>query len=32
MPAVLTIVVATVAWTVLRNLPGFPLVPTVLGG
>lgn len=30
--ALLTIVVATVAWTVLRNLPAFPLFPTVLGG
>ncbi|SPM36988.1 membrane protein [Mycobacterium rhizamassiliense] len=30
--AVLTIVAVTVAWTVLRNLPGFPLIPTVLGG
>jgi hypothetical protein len=30
--AVLTIVVATVAWTVVRNLPGFPLIPAVLGG
>jgi hypothetical protein len=30
--AVLTIVVAAVTWTVLRNLPGFPLVPTVLTG
>jgi hypothetical protein len=32
MPAVLTIVVAAVMWTVLRNLPGFPLVPTILSG
>lgn len=32
-PAWLTvIVVATIAWTVLRNLPAFPLFPTVLGG
>ena len=30
--ALLTIVVATIAWTVLRNLPAFPLLPTVLGG
>jgi hypothetical protein len=30
MPAVVTIVVAAIVWTVLRNLPGFPLVPTVL--
>ena len=27
-----TITVLTIAWTVLRNLPGFPLVPTVLPG
>jgi len=31
-PAVVTITVVAIAWTVLRNLPGFPLVPTVLGG
>ncbi|AGZ53708.1 DUF2752 domain-containing protein [Mycobacterium kansasii] len=31
-PAIITLAVATVVWTVLRNLPGFPLVPTVLGG
>jgi Protein of unknown function (DUF2752) len=31
-PAVVTIAVAALAWTVLRNLPGFPLVPTVLSG
>lgn len=30
--ALLTIVVATVVWTVLRNLPAFPLIPAVLGG
>ncbi|MBW0016546.1 MAG: DUF2752 domain-containing protein [Mycobacterium sp.] len=30
-PAMVTIVTATVAWTVLRNLPGFPLVPTISG-
>ncbi|CRZ14477.1 DUF2752 domain-containing protein [Mycolicibacterium neworleansense] len=29
--AVVTIVVAVVAWTVVRNLPGFPLVPTLTG-
>ncbi|WP_029107685.1 DUF2752 domain-containing protein [Mycobacterium sp. URHD0025] len=28
LPAVLTIVVTVVVWTVVRNLPGFPLVPT----
>ena len=27
-----TFVVASFAWTVLRNLPGFPLVPTILSG
>jgi len=32
MPAMVTITVAAVAWTVLRNLPGFPLVPTILSG
>jgi len=26
------VLVAAVAWTVVRNLPGFPLVPTVLTG
>ena len=31
-PAVITITVVAIAWTVLRNLPGFPLVPTILGG
>ncbi len=30
MPAVVTFVIVTAAWTVLRNLPGFPLVPTLL--
>ncbi len=32
MPALITLVVAAMAWTVLRNLPGFPLIPTILGG
>lgn len=32
MPATVTVVVAAVAWTVVRNWPGFPLVPTVLTG
>jgi hypothetical protein len=27
-----TIVATTIAWTVARNLPGFPLVPTLYGG
>lgn len=31
-PAMVTILVAAIAWTVLRNLPGFPLVPTILSG
>lgn len=30
-PAVVVIAVAALAWTVVRNLPGFPLVPTILG-
>jgi hypothetical protein len=32
MPAVVTVVIATLVWTVVRNLPGFPLVPTLLTG
>ncbi len=31
-PAALIIAVAAALWTVLRNLPGFPLVPTILSG
>jgi hypothetical protein len=30
--ALLTLLVATITWTVLRNLPAFPLFPTVIGG
>ena len=30
--AVIVVVLATVAWTIVRNLPGFPLVPTFIGG
>jgi hypothetical protein len=30
--AVATVIVAAVTWTVIRNLPGFPLVPTLVGG
>lgn len=30
--AVAVILGAAVTWTVVRNMPGFPLVPTVLGG
>ncbi|WP_370328600.1 DUF2752 domain-containing protein [Candidatus Mycobacterium methanotrophicum] len=29
-PAVASVVIATLAWTVLRNLPGFPFVPTLV--
>lgn len=29
MPAALTLAVVAFAWTVVRNLPGFPLIPTV---
>lgn len=32
MPAIATIAVVAIAWTVVRNLPGFPLVPTLLEG
>lgn len=31
-PALVVIIVAAITWTVVRNLPGFPLVPTVLNG
>jgi Protein of unknown function (DUF2752) len=31
MPAMLAIALAATLWTVLRNLPGFPLVPTLSG-
>lgn len=31
-PTAITIAVSMTAWTVLRNLPGFPLVPTVFSG
>ncbi|MEZ0363248.1 DUF2752 domain-containing protein [Mycobacterium sp. pUA109] len=30
-PAAVTVAVLAIAWTVLRNLPGFPLVPTLAG-
>lgn len=30
-PAIVTIMVAATVWTVLRNLPAFPLVPTISG-
>ncbi|BBX25792.1 DUF2752 domain-containing protein [Mycolicibacterium alvei] len=29
-PAVVTIVLTLALWTVVRNLPGFPLVPTLI--
>jgi hypothetical protein len=29
-PVTATVVIAMLAWTVVRNLPGFPLVPTLL--
>ncbi|MBB5160173.1 DUF2752 domain-containing protein [Mycobacterium sp. AZCC_0083] len=31
-PATVTIGVLALAWTVVRNWPGFPLVPTLIGG
>ena len=31
MPVIVVIAVAAIAWTITRNLPGFPLVPTLLG-
>lgn len=30
--AMVTLVVAAATWTVVRNLPGFPLVPSLIGG
>lgn len=30
--ALLTVLALTIVWTVLRNLPDFPLLPTVIGG
>jgi hypothetical protein len=30
LPATAAVVITLVAWTVVRNLPGFPLVPTLL--
>ena len=30
--AVAVVIVATIAWTVTRNLPGFPLIPTLYDG
>ncbi|MBX7456075.1 DUF2752 domain-containing protein [Mycolicibacterium sp. 3033] len=31
-PVFVVVIVTAVAWTIVRNLPGFPLVPTVLTG
>jgi len=31
-PAIVVIAIAAITWTVVRNLPGFPLVPTLLTG
>jgi hypothetical protein len=31
-PVYAVVFAAAVAWTIVRNLPGFPLVPTVLDG
>lgn len=31
-PAVAVVIVATITWTIVRNVPGFPLVPTFIGG
>jgi hypothetical protein len=32
LPAMVTIFVAAIAWTIARNWPGFPLVPTFVAG
>lgn len=31
LPVIVVMAVAAIAWTVVRNMPGFPLVPTLLG-
>ncbi|AGB23313.1 Protein of unknown function (DUF2752) [Mycobacterium sp. JS623] len=31
-PASVVIAIAAISWTVVRNLPGFPLVPTLITG
>jgi hypothetical protein len=31
-PALVVFAVAIITWTVVRNVPGFPLVPTLLSG
>src|SRR5262245_5450066 len=30
--AVVVVIATSIAWTVIRNMPGFPLVPTLYGG
>jgi len=30
LPVAATVVITLLAWTIVRNLPGFPLVPTLL--
>ena len=30
LPAAATVVITLLAWTIVRNLPGFPLIPTLL--
>jgi Protein of unknown function (DUF2752) len=30
--ATVTVILAAIVWTVVRNMPGFPLVPTLLPG
>ena len=32
MPAIVVVAIAAITWTVVRNRPGFPLVPTLLTG
>lgn len=31
-PVFVVVIVTAVTWTIVRNLPGFPLVPTILDG
>jgi L-lactate permease len=31
-PAIAVIAVTAITWTVVRNMPGFPLIPTILDG
>ncbi len=32
MPAIAVIAVLVISWTVVRNMPGFPLIPTLVDG